>query len=146
MLDKECCTVHRCGTLVLGVFLEKDKLLPLSPCNNTLWHTHIHTLRHTCIGHRKGEKKCDTVRKVKICKWTRCPRINPVIHSWGNQLWACVSTLHTYITSCLLIHLFVLIRMSQSVNVGVQRGYMCAFKMPIWPSHYLTVTLLAERY
>lgn len=41
MLDKEYRAVHRCGTLVLGVFLEKDKLLPLSPVI-THYDTHIH--------------------------------------------------------------------------------------------------------
>lgn len=71
---KECRAVHRCGTLVLGVFLEKDKLLPLSPVI-----THSHT--HTCIQHGEKNKVCDAVRKVKICKWTQSWRINPVIHS-----------------------------------------------------------------
>ena len=68
MLDKECCTVHRCGTLVLGVFLEKDKLLPLSPVithydTHIHWwvvrthaHTHTHTHAH-CIGTFVREKK-----------------------------------------------------------------------------------------
>lgn len=50
MLDKEWLTVHRCGTLVLGVFLEKDKLLTLSPVithydtNIQLQGVHSHTV------------------------------------------------------------------------------------------------------
>lgn len=90
MLDKECRTVHRCGTLVLGVFLEKDKLLPLfSVITHYDTHTHAHALiggvrthTHTCtfsIGkickwrkekkQQKKEEECtDAVRKVKRCK------------------------------------------------------------------------------
>lgn len=77
MLDKEWRTVHRCGTLVLGVFLEKDKLLTLSPVithydtNIQLRGVHSHTvsLEKICEW-KEGEKiKCaDAARKVKICK------------------------------------------------------------------------------
>lgn len=78
MLDKECCTVHRCGTLVLGVFLEKDKLLPLSPVI-THYDTHIHrgvggahAYTHVLSSVEKfvrDEKKesAEALKKVKIC-------------------------------------------------------------------------------
>lgn len=69
--------MHRCGTLVLEVFLEKDKLLPLSPVI-THYDTHIHrgvgcahTYTHVLSSVEKfvrGEKKCaEALKKVKIC-------------------------------------------------------------------------------
>ena len=153
MLDKECCTVHRCGTLVLGVFLEKDKLLPLSPVithydTHIHWwvvRTHAHRHTHTCTLHRnicKGEKKikcADAVRKVKICKWTRCPRISSVIHSIAhiaaqvtNFECVCVCVcvcvfMQAYITPCLFSYLFVLVWMSKIVNAGVHGGNRWVF-------------------
>lgn len=54
MLDKECRAVHRCGTLVLGVFLEKDKLLPLSP---VITHYDTHTDTHTLTYLHSAQKK-----------------------------------------------------------------------------------------
>lgn len=52
-------------------------------CAHAGTHSRTHTHTHTAGTFVREKKiKCaDAVRKVKICKWTWCPRINSVIHS-----------------------------------------------------------------